>query len=218
MPNGFSSCAQAAKPLSSIDFELCRRRLFALSSALSPLWLTLDKNLSHWKHSTDHTEPRRDSHRLVAAGRQGMGIRDHKKTWRLLVSGSPQECATAFANAFGRTSGGPVLKRGRWDLHKQRGENGNLQLLAVYGGRAGLARVGELSRRSRVEEGRARGSTITFEITGRTNERTECVMWLSEASSHLVFFTADARFIRPYMKRVMGFIEGVDPTVEITSI
>src|SRR5579863_9878893 len=118
-----------------------------------------------------------------------MGIRDHRKTWRFRVNGSPQECVAAFRKAFTERGSGGVLVKAKWDV-RQSGD----RAVAIYRGRAGLVKgVTMLSSRATSEEQAAIGSEVTFEIESTDPSTVTCAMWLS-SGSRTFGFTNDGRF------------------------
>jgi len=137
-----------------------------------------------------------------------MGILDHRKTWRFVVKGGPQECVAAFADAF--TQGGHIMKA-KWDL--RRSDSGTV---AVYGGRAGLIKgITMLSSRATAEQDNAIGSEVTFEIEQVSGGSVTCAMWLSSRGTAMGF-TADGRFFRPYMRAVEDHLRRIDPQITVS--
>jgi hypothetical protein len=132
-----------------------------------------------------------------------MGILDHNRSWRFTLTASPDDCLTAFGRAF--TSGGHLLKA-KWKINRS-----SRGAVATYEGRAGLAKFATaMSARGTNEEEGAVGSQVTFRVEQDAGTRTQCTMWLSSSGKQLGF-TADARFIRPYMRAVettLGALDG----------
>jgi hypothetical protein len=140
-----------------------------------------------------------------------MGIRDHRRTWRFQINGSPQECVTAFSRAFTERGSGGVFAKAKWDIRQSDG-----RAVAIYRGRAGLIKgVTMLSSTATSEEQAAIGSEVTFEVERVANGAATCAMWLSSGSSTFGF-TNDGRFFRPYMRAVEGRLRQVDPDLSVT--
>jgi len=138
-----------------------------------------------------------------------MGLLDHQKTWGWKLRASPDECISAFADAF--MKGGTLLKKAKWSISRS-----GSSAVATYKGRGGL--VGGLTAMSQTasaEQASAEGSTVNFEIDEEASEgdKIACSMWLSSAATKLGF-TADARFIRPYMQAVTSRLAAIDPNLE----
>ncbi|MBV9450185.1 MAG: hypothetical protein JO345_30280 [Streptosporangiaceae bacterium] len=142
-----------------------------------------------------------------------MGILDHRKTWRFQVSGSPQDCRTAFTKAFSRSGGGGnLLIRAKWDVSQS--DDG---AAAIYRGRAGMGKgAAIMSKRSGSEEDAAINSKVSFKIERVADGVVTCAMWLSAAGNLLGVFTADARFFRPYMAAVERQLRQIDPQLSVT--
>jgi N-acetylglucosamine kinase-like BadF-type ATPase len=149
-----------------------------------------------------------------------MGFLDHRKIWRFRVSGTPDQCVAAFAEAFSGSARVTVMGRAtpnkvkaNWSV--QRRGNG---AVAIYEGRAGiLAAIGTGSSKFQAnEQEAARGSEVTFEIEESGGGFTVCAMWLASKGTMNVGTTADARFIRPYMVGVETHLRSLDPALTAT--
>lgn len=137
-----------------------------------------------------------------------MGILDHQRTWRYRVQAPPEQCVQQFARAFRR--GGGLVARAHWEVRPLRSG-----AVAVYQGRKGLAAVASgFSRVQMAEEEGAIGSQVTFEVEAVRDGQTTCAMWLSEMGKRWGF-TADARFIRPYMRSVERRLRELDPELQV---
>lgn len=141
-----------------------------------------------------------------------MGLLDHRRTWRYVVEAPPEQCITAFVNAFSGPGG--ALVKARWRITRSR-EGAR----ATYEGRKGLGTLAQLTRTGQMEMDSAVGSTVTFEIEELRGSRTVCAMWLSESGRAglpgLLGVTSDARFFRPYMRDVLTQLSRIDPQVRV---
>lgn len=151
-----------------------------------------------------------------------MGLLDHRKQWHFFVEATGEQCFQAFEQAMVRP-GGLKLLVARWEV--KRGEVSRilgappwLASVATYAGRAGI--IGDPSgnsmqaRASRWEVGKAIGYTqVTFAVNPKAaHGKTECVMWLSRASTFLGT-TTDARFFRGSMSLVAKRLRELDPAL-----
>lgn len=143
-----------------------------------------------------------------------MGIFDHRKQWDFETTADPGACLVAFREALtSRTIGDTFRIAGRWAVVQESPTASR----AIYKGRGGL--IGGLTptvNLARQEQAAARGSELTFRVSERAHSgaRTSCSMWLSYAAIIRVAFipfTADARFIRGSMHRVVHRLRTVDP-------
>ncbi|WP_042406270.1 hypothetical protein [Streptacidiphilus carbonis] len=136
-----------------------------------------------------------------------MGLLDHRKSWRFTLAAPPDRCLRGFTSVFdGTRRGGPIFTRAKWAL-KQTPSGA----VAAYQGRSGV--VGFLTmmtEKGSHEQAGAVGSQVTFEMDADANGTTVCNMWLNLSSTTLGF-TNDARFIRPYMRRVQLSLKEIDP-------
>jgi hypothetical protein len=136
-----------------------------------------------------------------------VGLRDHAKTWRFQLRAEPEACTQAFRAAFSK---GPLLMKAKWALRTA--GNG---AVATYQGRSGLIKgITMLSARASSEEEGAIGSEVTFEIESSGPDGTVCAMWLSSSASK-AGFTADARFMKPYMRAVEDQLRALDPSLSM---
>jgi hypothetical protein len=140
-----------------------------------------------------------------------VGILDHRRQWQFTLAASSEQCVQAFSAVFDGTRGGaPLIARAKWGL--QRTPEG---AVATYLGRGGMiAALTILTERGSNEQAGAVGSQITFETAVGENGVTVCRMWLSSSASTFGF-TNDARFFRPYMRRVEGSLTEVDPRLVV---
>jgi hypothetical protein len=137
-----------------------------------------------------------------------MGLLDHQKTWRFTVRAPSAACIDAFMAAF--TEGGPLIKRAKWAVARNKGG-----AAATYKGRVGLvAAVTTLSATASAEEAGAIGSVVRFEIVSSDDGATTCDMWLSVRGTRMGT-TADARFIKPYMRVVEARLRALDPHLTV---
>jgi hypothetical protein len=137
-----------------------------------------------------------------------VGILDHNKSWGWKLSADPKDCIQAFINAF--LQGGTLLKKAKWEI-----ESDDKSATATYLGRGGLiGGLTSLSQSASSEQDGAIGSTITFQIEEIEDDGTvSCAMWMSSSAGKFGF-TADARFMRPYMQAVTGYLAALDPSVQ----
>ncbi len=147
-----------------------------------------------------------------------MGLWDHRKTWRFRVNATPDDCISAFTRSFGqrvRVWGFWPVKC-KWILKQENASGGGLHCLAIYTGRPYVIPKGRQGFLSTVpsEEHLAIGSTVYFEVEKGTSQSTVCSMSLSPSTKVWRFAVADARFIRPYMRRVAKELRSLDPALE----
>lgn len=153
-----------------------------------------------------------------------MGLLDHRKHWQFFVEATDEQCLQAFEQAMVRPSGVKLLVA-RWEV--KRGEASRVPgapawpaSVATYAGRAGIignpSGDGLSASMSRWEVGRAIGYTqVTFAVNPKaSNGKTECVMWLSRASTFLGTIT-DARFFRGSMSLVAKRLRDLDPALTL---
>lgn len=145
-----------------------------------------------------------------------MGILDHHRTWVFETSASPEACLNAFVDTL--TKGGLLLLGSRWSVSRSRAPDGRLQAVATYTGRGGV--VGALtpiSQRASSERDAAIGSTLAFQVAngGTTGGRVRATMAMTQTAKILLFFTADARFLRNAMNRVARTMRSIDPSLTV---
>lgn len=129
-----------------------------------------------------------------------------RSRWTYDVNGSPDQCATAFFDAF--TGRGGLLAKGNWSV--SRSSSG---AVAVYQGRAGIGAIsGGGAGRQAGEMESAIGTKVKFEVEGSTPGRTMCAMRI-EARGSTMGFTSDARFFRPYLRAVEKNLRHLDPSL-----
>jgi hypothetical protein len=130
-----------------------------------------------------------------------------RSTWKYGVGGTPEQCAEAFVDAF--TSRGGIIAKGNWSVSRSgRGA------VATYQGRAGLGAItGEGNGRQAKEMHSARGTKVKFEVEPGDPSRTRCRMRL-ESRGSTFGFTSDARFFRPYLRRVEKNLRRLDASLE----
>lgn len=140
-----------------------------------------------------------------------MGILDHRKQWQFTLTATPNACVRAFTSVFdGTRGGGPLIARAKWQV-----QSTSQGAVATYLGRGGvIGALTMLTERGSNEQAGAVGSQINFETSAGEKGRTICRMWLSGSASTFGF-TNDARFLRPYMRRVEDSLTEVDPRVEV---
>lgn len=140
-----------------------------------------------------------------------MGILDHRKQWEFTLNAPPQRCVQSFMAVFnGTRGGGPLIARAKWTLRQT-----PKGAVAVYRGRGGvMGFLTLLTERGSNEQASAVGSEIAFETRAGDNNTTVCRMWLSLSGSSMGF-TSDARFLRPYMRRVEDSLRQVDPHIAV---
>jgi len=146
-------------------------------------------------------------------------LMDHNRTWHFELRAAPVECAAAFGEAM-HGKGSFNLRKAEWQLAATQGERGFPAVVATYGGRGGVASLltALYGSRAAATEAAAKGSQITFEVTGHEPGagRTTCAMWLSLAGKQMAVFTADAGFYRSYMNDVARKLGELDPGISIT--
>lgn len=136
---------------------------------------------------------------------------DHRKTYHYEVAAAATACIDAFVRSF--ESGGGVLLRAKWDLHRS-----PTDAVATYGGRKGLmAAAAIVSEKASEEQEGAIGSEIRFEIVGHDGDNCYCTMWLAQHGSRLGFVN-DGRFFRPYMRSVETEFAKLAPSVRVIKV
>jgi hypothetical protein len=135
-----------------------------------------------------------------------MGLTDHQKTWTVRTAASPSQCVSAFSEALGS----PGLVFGtRWKVRGSTSAGGEARATATYEGRSGL--IGLISMfipRTQQEIQAALGSEMTFIATPAAGG-TQCSMAMTKVGTVLLF-TADARFFKIAMRRVIRQLRSND--------
>jgi len=170
------------------------------------------------RHSVAARPEPRKSHEVE----RQMGLWDLKKTWHFRVNASTDDCVTAFTTAFERRVRvwGVWPVNCGWSVHQEAQSEGAPRYLATYNGRAGvMVPAGTHGFLSIAPSGErlAVGSTVCFQVQRGGSQTTEYSMWLSSFKKGWFFAIADARFIRPYMRRVIRRLKSLDPTLGIST-
>ena len=130
-----------------------------------------------------------------------------RSNWTYRVDSSPDQCATAFMDAFAGRGG--LIAKGNWSV--SRAGSG---AVAIYQGRAGIGAItGGGTGRQAAEMESAIGTKVKFEVEGSTKGRVACAMRV-EARGSTMGFTSDARFFRPYLRAVEKNLRCLDPSLE----
>lgn len=141
-----------------------------------------------------------------------MGIFDHRRTWQFETRASPQECMEAFVTSL--TNGGLQLRGSRWEVSQSTAPDGGLEVIGSYAGRRGAVGILSLmSQFSTNEQEAAIGSTLAFRVDRTAGGRVRATMAMTQTTSVLLFFIADARFFRSAMSRVARAIRAKDPSL-----
>lgn len=144
-----------------------------------------------------------------------MGLLDHGRTWRFVLSAPPDACLAAFESVM---AGGPGfrIRAVKWSIRREMipgdpGEEPAPGSIATYERRAGLAAVGTgiFGSRAEATEAGAVGSELTFTALETGPGKTECSLWLSTAGKTLGF-TNDAGYFRGYMASVEQRLRTLD--------
>jgi hypothetical protein len=130
-----------------------------------------------------------------------------RSRWKYGVGATPDQCAAAFVDAF--TGRGGIIAKGNWSVSRSgRGA------VAIYQGRAGLGAIaGGGNGRQAKEMHSATGTKVKFEVEPADSRRTRCLMRL-ESRGSTFGFTSDARFFRPYLRRVEKNLRCLDASLE----
>lgn len=131
-----------------------------------------------------------------------MGLNDHQKTWTIRTSGTPAECLSIFTSTL--MSPGFQLMGTRWKVRTGTSSDGGSRAAAVYEGRSGMIGwISMMSSRTQPEIRSALGSEMTFIATPTNTGGTICRMEMTKVSKIGIVFTADARFFKAAMRRVV---------------
>jgi hypothetical protein len=132
-----------------------------------------------------------------------------RSSWKYRVEASPEQCVTAFINAFSGRGG--FLVKANWSVSRS-----GSGAVAVYNGRAGIGAIaGGGNGRSAAEMESAIGSEVRLEAEGSQDGRTTCSMRVGVRGTTMGF-TSDARFFRPYLRAVDAEFQRLDPSVEMS--
>lgn len=151
---------------------------------------------------------------LSGPGRGVGGMNDHHATWHFTVHAAPNTCLSAFTQALSEKTHLSSFGS-QWRV---RGGGGRA-LVALYQGRSdAMQLLTAFSRIASGEQSSAIDSELRFEIEGEHDGLTECTMWLATFAKGgpLGLFTADARFIRAAMSRVVDQLRTLDPALGVT--
>lgn len=217
----------------TIEIGLVERRFDALLNALSPDAEPLDEAAAERireakrQRAAAEAQAKAEAERLAAEAKAqeaheqaarfetdqsaparnplaSLRLLDHRRTWRFRVAAPPAACVQAFNDGFSKQN---IVLRGRWDI-----DRGPDEATATYKGRGGvMAAVTMLSKTATVEQDGAIGSEVRFTTEQTDDQHTICAMWLASSATKFGF-TADARFIKPYMRAVETELRKLDPT------
>ncbi|MET7424294.1 hypothetical protein [Dactylosporangium sp. NPDC005555] len=142
-----------------------------------------------------------------------MGILDHARTWQIETTATPDECVRVFADCLSGRGG--ALMGSAWRVSTTSGE-AKATAVATYEGRTGVVgALTSMSQRAQYEQGAALGSRLTLSAHRGRGGRTTCTMAMTETSKVLLVFTADARFFRSAMHRVLRRLRAHDPSLAL---